>query len=194
MKKIDTNVSKDTKQLILAVSLHLFSQRGFKGATMRDIADQADVSLGLAYTYFGSKEEILSSLLLEFVEGRRRLFQQILEETDPQTHNSIDIIRLMTQDISKHKEEFRLYAQLMLQPQTSKKLASVKRSLQKFHQEEAVFVKRVNDKFGAKQKIPAELFKVVITGMMFLKLHREDFDINSALDMLANNFVHQKRL
>lgn len=47
---------------ILRAALHVFAQRGWS-ATMAEIAQQAKVSQGLAYRYFGSKEEIFASLI-----------------------------------------------------------------------------------------------------------------------------------
>ncbi|MCC6275474.1 MAG: TetR/AcrR family transcriptional regulator [Leptospiraceae bacterium] len=59
MKKKD-----QTKEYILKTALKLFQKKGFEKTTMRDIAEKADLALGAAYYYFGSKEEIV----LEFYE------------------------------------------------------------------------------------------------------------------------------
>jgi AcrR family transcriptional regulator len=50
-----------TRELLLDVALKLFRRRGFDGTTMRDIATKADMSLGAAYHYFRSKEEIVAA-------------------------------------------------------------------------------------------------------------------------------------
>jgi len=50
-----------TKAHILDTALRLFAERGYDGATMRVIADEAGVSLGNAYYYFKSKEHLVQA-------------------------------------------------------------------------------------------------------------------------------------
>ena len=61
-----------TRQRILGSALGLFAERGFADATMRDIAERAGCSLGLAYRYYPSKDamalELYRSLQQEFAE------------------------------------------------------------------------------------------------------------------------------
>lgn len=66
-----TRKAEQTRQLILDTSLELFSKRGYEAATMRDIAAAANVSLGLAYRYFKSKESLVLAI-----------YQQMAEQTD----------------------------------------------------------------------------------------------------------------
>jgi AcrR family transcriptional regulator len=49
----------------LEAAVTLFSQRGFHGTSVRAIAEQAGVALGLLYAHFPSKEALLASLLDE---------------------------------------------------------------------------------------------------------------------------------
>lgn len=51
------------KLRILAGAEKLFLHRGFSGASMRDIAKNAEVSLGNLYNHFANKEEIFDSLI-----------------------------------------------------------------------------------------------------------------------------------
>lgn len=51
-----------TRQRILDTALHLFATKGYDQTTMRDIAAAADCSLGLAYRYFASKEDLVLEL------------------------------------------------------------------------------------------------------------------------------------
>jgi AcrR family transcriptional regulator len=48
-----------TRERLLDIALRLFRKRGFDGATMRDIARAARVSVGAAYYYFPSKEALV---------------------------------------------------------------------------------------------------------------------------------------
>jgi AcrR family transcriptional regulator len=57
-----TPKATQTRQRILDAALSLFATKGYEGTTMRDIAVAADCSLGLAYRYFASKEEMVLEL------------------------------------------------------------------------------------------------------------------------------------
>jgi AcrR family transcriptional regulator len=52
----------DGRERILMAALRLFGERGFSGASVRDIAAEAGVSLGLIRHHFGSKEGVREAL------------------------------------------------------------------------------------------------------------------------------------
>jgi AcrR family transcriptional regulator len=49
----------EARQRIISVAEQLFTQRGFEGASMRDIAAAANLNVSSSYYYFPSKEELL---------------------------------------------------------------------------------------------------------------------------------------
>jgi AcrR family transcriptional regulator len=51
--------SEQTRDLIAKTALRLFRERGYEATTMRAIATEAGVSVGNAYYYFASKEELI---------------------------------------------------------------------------------------------------------------------------------------
>ncbi len=55
---------QERKQSIMKCSQKLFEEKGFTGATMDDIAAEADLTKATVYKYFCSKQELLGSLLL----------------------------------------------------------------------------------------------------------------------------------
>lgn len=48
----------DRRQQILEAALDVFAENGFEGATTKEIASRADVTQGLIYFYFPSKEDL----------------------------------------------------------------------------------------------------------------------------------------
>lgn len=56
----------NTKELILEAALDLFSQHGFAGASIRQIAGAVGIRESAVYNHFKSKEEIFFSLLSRF--------------------------------------------------------------------------------------------------------------------------------
>jgi len=52
-----------SRERILKAAVRLFSRRGFGGTTVRAIAEEAEVALGLMYAHFESKEAVLVALM-----------------------------------------------------------------------------------------------------------------------------------
>jgi AcrR family transcriptional regulator len=50
---------------ILQAAHHLFTERGFHGTSMRQIAQEAGIALGGIYNHFSSKEDIFTAVFLE---------------------------------------------------------------------------------------------------------------------------------
>ncbi|MBQ6865931.1 MAG: TetR/AcrR family transcriptional regulator [Clostridia bacterium] len=58
-------MAKDTKERILATALELFSQNGYDGTNLREIAASLGLVKSALYRHFSSKEEIWNALLDE---------------------------------------------------------------------------------------------------------------------------------
>ena len=61
----------DSRQRILDAARAEFSEKGFDGARVDDIALRADVNKALIYYYFKSKDDLLQDLLRQFLDERR---------------------------------------------------------------------------------------------------------------------------
>jgi AcrR family transcriptional regulator len=73
--------SERSRRHVLDAALHLFSHRGYRATTVRDIADEAKVSTGNVYHHFPDKESIFRTLLDEFwsiTETKRYPFTRAL--------------------------------------------------------------------------------------------------------------------
>ncbi|NME71488.1 TetR/AcrR family transcriptional regulator [Flammeovirga aprica] len=57
---------KNNREHVLKVATKLISQKGFDGASTRDIAQTAKVSQGMINYYFGSKENLLKEILTNY--------------------------------------------------------------------------------------------------------------------------------
>jgi AcrR family transcriptional regulator len=56
------------KQQILDAAAHVFSQKGYEGATTREIAETADLAEGTLYNYFPSKRDLLIGVAQNYAE------------------------------------------------------------------------------------------------------------------------------
>ena len=64
----------DRRQQILEAALAVFAEQGFDGATTKDIAARAEVTHGLIYFYFESKEDLF---LAAFEHEAKGVFAQV---------------------------------------------------------------------------------------------------------------------
>ena len=103
-----------TKQQILDAGLRVFSRKGFKGATISEIAKEAGVSKGLAYNYFSSKKELAEAILFQLTDLISQFEQIYRRVKDP-----YEILQIIIKETIRHiqsKEEFwRMYMSLFTQ-------------------------------------------------------------------------------
>lgn len=70
----------ETREKLVETSLRLFRDEGFQSTTMRRIATEAGVSLGNAYYYFASKDELVHELYLTIQRDHRDRALPLLRE------------------------------------------------------------------------------------------------------------------
>lgn len=79
-----TSKSEATRERILETALALFAEAGFVNTTMRQIAAEAGCSLGLAYRYFETKDDMVVALYVqmtdEFIDDAAKLANGTLSE------------------------------------------------------------------------------------------------------------------
>ena len=72
-----------TRKSILEAAVMLFSEKGYAGSGIRELAERAGVTKSLLYYHFKNKEEILHQLILNVFEEMDGLFKNVLEESVP---------------------------------------------------------------------------------------------------------------
>ena len=108
-------IRKKTREAILASSLKLFSQKGFHGTSISDIAKDAGISKGLAYNYFESKQNIIEALFKQAFDEAEFLFEGLFSLKDP--YEKLKFMINASFDMTVNNEEYwRLYTGLALQP------------------------------------------------------------------------------
>ncbi len=108
---------RTTLENILAVASKEFLQKGFQGASLRNIVRQAGVTTGAFYGYFKSKEELFDALVKDEYTYILHLYQQILSafnELSPEEQRTnmssytLEGLSKMTDYIYDHFEAFKL--------------------------------------------------------------------------------------
>ncbi len=60
---------KNTKELILEISLKLFSEKGYKSTSVRDIANEVGITQSGLYNHFKGKDAILETLIANLTDS-----------------------------------------------------------------------------------------------------------------------------
>ncbi|MCW2904491.1 MAG: transcriptional regulator, TetR family [Streptosporangiaceae bacterium] len=74
--------SEQTRTVIVETALRLFRERGYEATTMRGIATEAGVSVGNAYYYFGSKEELIQAYYDELQDEHHAACRAVLDREE----------------------------------------------------------------------------------------------------------------
>ncbi|MDJ1469429.1 TetR/AcrR family transcriptional regulator [Xanthocytophaga flava] len=76
-------INKDTEAKIKEAAKRIFVQKGFDGARVRDIAEEAGVNIALMNYYFRSKEQLFEQIYTEVFTGFFNRILSILNEETP---------------------------------------------------------------------------------------------------------------
>jgi len=99
---------------ILQAAARVFARRGFDGATVREIAEEADIAEGTIYNYFESKEDLLVQLphlvqhpLLEIADSGE-LMARTVEANDDDEVVIKQMLQEGLQSIRQHVDIFKI--------------------------------------------------------------------------------------
>ncbi|HUQ22312.1 MAG TPA: TetR/AcrR family transcriptional regulator [Gaiellaceae bacterium] len=70
-----TDTQREKRRLILRAAITVFARSGYHTSRVSDVAKEAGVAYGLVYHYFGSKEELLTTIF-------RRTWSRMLEAVE----------------------------------------------------------------------------------------------------------------
>lgn len=109
-------IRQRSRQRIMAAALELFGTRGYAGTSINQIAKAADISKGLMYNYFDSKQDLLQQILQSNMEEGEQWWQEILamelsafEKIEKVTEKSLQVVQ-------EDEHHWRLLTSLMFQP------------------------------------------------------------------------------
>lgn len=78
-----------TRQKVLEAAKRLFMQRGYEGATMRDMAAEAGLSTGALFANFTDKADLFNEVMLADFELQRERMRQVLKEGNGKVEDRI---------------------------------------------------------------------------------------------------------
>ena len=102
---------KDTRQRLIAAGRRLMAARGFDGASIRVLTEEAGSNLGAVTYHFGSKEELYHAVLEEVVAPFRRQVQLLRDMPLPALAKVERLIRGMFRHLRENPDMPRFMVQ-----------------------------------------------------------------------------------
>lgn len=114
MTKPKTRIQAKNQQAILDAALEVFSQFGFRGSTLDQIAEAAGLSKPNLLYYFPSKEEIYAALLSRLLENWLEPLHALDDDGDP-VEEILDYAQRKLAMSRDYPRESRLFANEIIQ-------------------------------------------------------------------------------
>ncbi len=76
-------IEKNTEEKILEAAKHIFQTKGFAGARMAEIADEAGINKALLHYYYRSKEELYKEILTDAIKKFQPTLMKIMASELP---------------------------------------------------------------------------------------------------------------
>ena len=71
--------SELTKELVYRAALELMEEKGYRGATIRDICRRANASVGTFYSYFNTKSDVIREI---YLSGDKFFLESVVPELE----------------------------------------------------------------------------------------------------------------
>jgi TetR/AcrR family transcriptional regulator len=97
------------RQEILRVALKMFSESGFHGVTMQDIARESEFAIGTLYKFFENKEDLYKALILGQAEKFDEAFEQVINGPGDEIEKLRNYVRIKGEMFYGNLSFIRLY-------------------------------------------------------------------------------------
>lgn len=186
----------DKQILILDVAQKLFAANGFGGASVRDIAKEADVNVAMISYYFGSKEKLLEAIIERHSSFIRAQLENLLLDTAMEPMEKME--RLVDTYLDKYfaQQDFH---KIVAREQMACKEGPLAEKLHEMKKKNQELVKKViqeGQKKGAfKRSIDIPLMMATMIGTANQLVTTKHFyrEINNLQDMPEEEFMKYLR-
>lgn len=104
MQKCPDSFKREKEEIIFESALKVIKEKGFHKARMSDIAKEADISYGLVYHYFKSKEDLFDAILNRWWDSLFQLMEKIKRSDDEVPKKLYLIIHHFLDTYQRHPE------------------------------------------------------------------------------------------
>ncbi|PKL88909.1 MAG: hypothetical protein CVV23_07800 [Ignavibacteriae bacterium HGW-Ignavibacteriae-2] len=179
-------VRNQTRNKIIEAAIKLFSQKGFHGTSMSEIAKHAGVAKGLSYNYFKSKLDLLNAIFEMMMERGLQIIKDIKKIEDPYEQIVILINKSFSYALA-YEEFWRLYMRMAFQPEV---LPTTENITEKFSDFILKQIEKIFRKIGFKNPAAeAQIFSASLDGLLLYYLvNPKNFPLNKVKNLLLQRY------
>jgi len=155
-----------TQARLLRAARKVFGRRGYYGASLDEIADEAGFSKGALYYNFGGKEGLFVALLEERLEERMRIIRDAFESEETAAEAMREAGRRYIDTLEQRREFLVLYFEFWVhavrEPKFRRHLVA---KLREARQELAAVIEDWGDELGIASRSEAERFAIAANAL-----------------------------
>ncbi len=177
MNNTKTRDGEATKQLIIKTACKLFSQKGFNGVSIRDLANACGLSGPLILHHFKNKDGVYDAVRLSLIEKYIPLFEDNYNDKDDLFHFIESVVRGA---FAFHREN-----PIALRLMSWDRLNGLRKPWPKTEVFERMFTERLQkamDNGEIKTNFSAKYFGIMIGGTIHLWWEKHSYIMNELLD------------
>ncbi len=105
----DTRIAARNKKTILEAAIGVFTEKGYDGASIAEIADRSDLPKANVYYYFGSKEAIYRTIIGDLIQEWDKALNHLTADREPADALTA-YIRAKLEFSRRHAAQSRMFA------------------------------------------------------------------------------------
>ncbi len=185
-------IRRTTTEQILISALNLFCEKGYYSTSIDDIAQQAQISKGLIYHYFKSKEEMLAELVEIRIHDVLVVMNAASTKLTP-ANQVRHIAEGALDDVQRQPEVFRFYLNLFTQPKLDPVIAKYSQKLMDEQANQFEVQTRMFEKLGVENPRQRSLyFSATLQGIMLMfSTYPKSFPIDAVKAQVIAEFCEQ---
>jgi AcrR family transcriptional regulator len=183
-------IREEKRQKILDAALKLFAYSGFEGTTISKIAKKAEVSKGLVYNYFSSKEDVLKAILKMGEQESDTIINEM--RSDSPRENIRIMFETLFREVKNHEEFWKLTVALSLR---SEEFPYVREMVSNRLEQYIDFIEDLFDKAGIENpKAEARIIGGTLDGIILhYVLANGNYPIDEVKTSLINRYAKPSR-
>ncbi|WP_051249703.1 TetR/AcrR family transcriptional regulator [Maridesulfovibrio zosterae] len=180
--------SKEKKRKIVVAGMKLFSEKGFHGTGITEIAQQAEVAVGSFYSYFRDKSDLLDQVTESYAQSIIRGVYGNLYENSKKINNGEKLTRYLVNAARQaHSLSTELHREMLALKNRNPKMAELDKAIVDTFTAET---QKILDNFDKTKVTDHKISAGLITGAIEETMHRcliekQETDVDKAFNELV---------
>ncbi len=175
-----------SEQAIKQAALELFAHRGYHSTSISQVAKEANVSKGLVYNYFESKEELLRHIVLEAAAAAEGIMELTYSKEKSPNEKIREMIEGFFNMVQANLHYWKLMTSLAFQTDA---LSSIESTVQEKAEQHLQYMTHIFAEKGAVEpRLEAMYFAAVLDG---IAIQFMNFENDCPVDQMKNFLIEK---